>query len=349
LISTDMKTNHKNRQMRIISPGDSVSTFGDLEAFALDVLVGLSEMNKRLPSKYLYDAEGSRLFTEITRLKEYYPTQCEKETLEKNKDRIVSQIGDEPFNLIEFGSGDGQKTSLLLDHFLKMDLDFQYVPIDISRSAMIELCDELDRRFPLIQVEAIVSEYFSGIKWLNNRSERKNLVLFLGSNIGNFSHAEARVFLRNLWSCLNSGDLVLIGFDLKKDIELLLRAYNDCEGVTAKFNLNMLARINRELGGQFDLSKFRHFGTYDVFSGAMESYLVSLEKQEVFIEEIGRSFSFGPWEPIHVEYSYKYLQSDIDNLARETGFVVREHLHDSKKYFIDSIWEVKKSENNTSE
>jgi uncharacterized SAM-dependent methyltransferase len=125
-----------------------------------------------------------------------------------------------------------------------------------------------------------------------------------------------------------------------------LRAYNDSEGVTAKFNLNILTRINRELGGRFDHSKFRHFGTYDVFSGAMESYLVSLEKQEVFIEEIGRSFSFGPWEPIHVEYSYKYLQSDIEILAKETGFIVREHLHDSKKYFIDSIWEVKKTENN---
>ncbi len=344
-----MKTKDKNRQMRVINPGESLERFGDLEEFAIDVLVGLSEINKKLPSKYLYDAEGSRLFKEITGLKEYYPTECERETLENNKDRIVSHMADEAFNLVEFGSGDGQKTSLLLEHFLKLDLDFQYAPIDISQSVMVELFDDLDQKFPSLQVEGIVSEYFSGIRWLNNRSDRKNLVLFLGSNIGNFSHAEARIFLRNLWSCLNNGDLVLVGFDLKKDIEMLLKAYNDSEGVTAKFNINILTRINRELGGQFDLSKFRHFGTYDVFTGAMESYLVSLERQEVFVEEIGRSFSFRPWEPIHVEYSYKYLQSDIEILAKETGFKVREHLYDSKKYFIDSIWEVKKTENNNSQ
>jgi uncharacterized SAM-dependent methyltransferase len=135
---------------------------------------------------------------------------------------------------------------------------------------------------------------------------------------------------------------LLIGFDLKKDIEMLLWAYNDRQGVTAAFNLNVLTRINRELGGQFDLKNFRHFGTYDVFSGAMESYLVSLCQQEVLIEAIGQSFVFRPWEPIHMEYSYKYLESDINKLAAETGFVVREHLYDSRRFFIDSIWEVRK-------
>ena len=134
----------------------------------------------------------------------------------------------------------------------------------------------------------------------------------------------------------------MIGFDLKKDIETLLWAYNDSSGVTAEFNLNLLKRINRELGGTFDVKKFRHYGTYNVFSGAMESYLVSLERQEVFIGMIGRAFEFNEWEPIHTEYSYKYLISDIMKLAEETGFTVERMLYDQEKYFTDSIWRVVK-------
>jgi L-histidine Nalpha-methyltransferase len=180
------------------------------------------------------------------------------------------------------------------------------------------------------------------LKWLNHRHRRRNLVLFLGSSIGNFNHTRACFFLRSLWNALNHDDVVLIGFDMKKDIDLLLRAYNDSEGVTREFNLNLLCRINGELGGNFDLSKFRHFGTYNVSSGAMESYLVSQERQMVFIEAIGRSFLFEPWEPLHTEYSYKYLASDIDRLAEETGFEVKQHIYDSRNYFADSVWRVQK-------
>jgi uncharacterized SAM-dependent methyltransferase len=189
----------------------------------------------------------------------------------------------------------------------------------------------------------LVSEYFTGIQWINNRYTRPNFVLFLGSNIGNFTRAQSQVFLRNLWNGLNDGDLVLIGFDLRKNIDRLLAAYNDEEGVTAQFNLNLLRRINRELGGHFDVADFRHFGTYNVFSGAMESYLVSRAEQDVFIEHIGRSFAFHPWEPIHTEYSYKYLQSDIDELALSTGFRVKEHFYDARSDFVDSVWQVKKT------
>ncbi len=343
----DMKINSKTakKEIRVIGPHDSTDNFGDHEEFALDVLVGLSETVKSLPSKYFYDEEGSRLFTEITQLEEYYPTACERETLDTNKVKIAEHISGQPFNLIEFGSGDGQKTSILLRHFLDMNLEFRYVPIDISHSAMVDLLDGLEDRFPELEVEGIVSEYFSGTKWLANRTKRKNLVIFLGSNIGNFTHAQARVFLRNLWSSLKNRDEVLIGFDLKKSIDLLLNAYNDSKGITAKFNLNILQRINRELGGRFDLAKFRHFGTYNVFNGAMESFLISLEDQEIFIEHIGRSFKFRAWEPIHVEYSYKYTEADIDNLARETGFTVKQNFYDPKRYFADSLWEVRKSEN----
>ncbi len=312
------------------------------QKFAIDVLTGLSDSKKSIPSQYMYDDEGSRLFNKITQLPSYYPTRCEKDALNKNKDKIGKYVDGAPFNMVEFGPGDGSKAKILIDNFLKKGYDFQYVPIDISEGALDQLINNIKNDFPDLQITALVSEYFQGINWLNDQFEEKNLVLFLGSNIGNFSHSQNRIFLRNLWNCLDNGDNVLLGFDLKKDIETLIKAYNDPEGVTAQFNLNVLKRINRELGGNFDLTKFRHMDTYDVFTGAMESYLISLERQEVFIEEIGRSFRFKPWEPIHMEYSYKYLESDIDEIARETGFAVNEHLYDSKRYFIDSMWEVKK-------
>jgi uncharacterized SAM-dependent methyltransferase len=141
---------------------------------------------------------------------------------------------------------------------------------------------------------------------------------------------------------LRDGDFALIGFDLKKDIEVLLRAYNDSEGLTAQFNLNLLERVNSELGGNFRTEAFRHYGTYDVFSGAMVSYLVSLEEQTVDIESLGRSFHFEPWEPVHTEYSYKYLETDIESLAGDTGYVIEGKYRDSKHYFIDSLWRVQK-------
>lgn len=327
---------------KILTEKDYADSFNEADAFALDVLVGLSGPRKSIPSKYFYDDRGSELFDEITRQPEYYPTSCELEIIERHHDVVARYVDYDKFNLVELGAGFSKKTVTLLESLVSRKLDFQFVPIDISRSAMEGLTESIGNTIPTLAVNGLVTDYFNGLKWLNNRHRRKNLVLFLGSSIGNFTHAEACVFMRNVWNCLNHDDVVLIGFDLKKDIELLLRAYNDAKGVTRAFNLNVLHRINRELGGNFDEGKFRHFGTYDVFSGGMESYLVSLERQSVFIEKIGRSFSFEPWEPIHTEYSYKYLVSEIEQLAAETGFEIYEHLFDSRRYFADSIWRVYK-------
>lgn len=331
---------------KVLERTDYSDSFNELDAFALDVLVGLSERHKTLPSKYLYDARGSELFRKITQMPEYYPTDCEVEVLERHKDDILEFTKrEEQFNLVELGAGFGRKTKILLDHFTLAGCKVRYVPIDISESATRELVEACAKEYPDLEVDGIVSDYFAGLKYLNNRYDCRDFVIFLGSSIGNLTSAQARVFLRNLWNCLDHRDLALIGFDLKKDIELLLSAYNDKQGTTAEFNFNLLHRINRELGGNFDISKFRHFGTYDVFSGGMESYLVSLENQEVFIEYIGRSFSFAPWEPIHTEYSYKYLIEDIERLASDTGFVVLRHLLESRKYYADSIWRVNKPGN----
>lgn len=312
--------------------------------FSTDVLIGLSQMRKQLSSKYFYDERGSQLFQEIMELSEYYLTGCEIEIISEQKEKITQEIAGEPFNLVEFGSGDGRKTNILLDYFQENDFEFQYIPIDISEAAMSSLIRLMNRKFPALKTEGIVAEYFDGLKWLNNSVYRKNLVLFLGSNLGNFDKAHSHAFLHNLWNILNDGDIVVIGFDLKKDIDLMLKAYNDSKGKTAEFNLNLLRRINRELGGNFDLEKFRFYAGFDVFSGAIESYLVSLEQQEVFIEKIGQSFVFDSWEPIHTEYSYKYLESDIAELAVRTGFLIKKQLYDSKRYFVDSVWSVNKQD-----
>ena len=343
-MSEQMSKETARATYKVIEATDYADTFDETHAFAVDILVGLSEMRKSIPSKYLYDARGSNLFRQITHLDEYYPTACEIEILKKYAGEIGEFIGDEPFNLVELGAGFGRKTQAVIKRFREAGLNLRYVPIDISESAMAGLIDSLRDQFPGLNAHGLVSDYFAGLKWLNNRFEERNFVLFLGSSVGNFTHAQARVFLRNAWNCLNHDDIMLVGFDLKKDIELLLRAYNDSHGVTREFNLNVLRRINNELGGNFDLNKFRHFGTYDVFSGAMESYLVSLEKQSVYIDRIGRSFDFQAWEPIHTEYSYKYLISDIELLAEETGFKVAHHFFDSRKFFTDSVWKVVKDE-----
>ena len=326
---------------RVLKPQDLEAAHG-LRSFALDVLNGLSETPKRLSSRWIYDEHGSELFSRICNVDEYYPTRCEAEILRNHAPDILKRAGDEALDIVDLGAGDGRKTNIVLERALTQVKDVRYVPIDISESAMEGLAKATSEKFPQLKLRGIVAEYFDGLSWLSNTDDRKNLVLFLGSNIGNFNKVQARVFLRQLWEALNPGDQVLIGFDLKKDIELLLAAYNDKEGVTAAFNKNLLKRINRELGGNFDLSAYRHYATYDVFTGAMESYIVSLKRQSITIKDLQSTFEFDEWEPIHTEYSYKYLQKDIDALAGSTGFKILEQYYDNNGWFTDSLWQVEK-------
>lgn len=327
---------------KILEEKDIKAISQEKQDLSLEVLNGLSKYPKRLSSKYFYDDEGSKIFSKITDVEEYYLTNCEYETLDTHKEDIAKLLENEKFNFIELGAGDGKKTKILLNHFLDKKLDFDYIPIDISKGAMDDLVSNLKKEMPTLSTKGIVADYFQGIKWLSQNNNRKNLVLFLGSNIGNFSKPDAFVFLRSLWNSLNNEDYLLIGFDLKKDIDKLLWAYNDSKNVTRDFNLNLLKRINKELGGNFDCNKFTFFATYNAISGAMESYIVSLEDQSVYIEELEQSFTFKAWEPIHTEYSYKYTASDINDLASHTGYSVEKQYSDSKKYFVDSIWKVKK-------
>jgi len=323
----------------VLEPGFDADPNHD---FAVDVLVGLSEEPKRLSSRYFYDAAGSRLFAEITDQADYYPTAAEDEILRANRARICGAVADHPFDLVDLGAGDGRKTMTILEHLAGSGADFRYVPIDISESAVAGLVETTRTRFPGAPVAGLVSEYTRGIRWLGRGSGRRKLVLFLGSNIGNFSQAESRQFLRRLWNALAPGDCVLAGFDLKKDIDTLLRAYNDSAGKTRAFNLNLLARINRELGGRFDLARFDHYATFNVLNGAMESFLISLERQTVLIEALRREFHFRPFEPIHTEFSYKYLDDDIEGLAQITGFAVEGLFWDAERRFCDALWRVDK-------
>mgnify|MGYP002630058131 CR=1 FL=1 len=308
--------------------------------FAEHVLVGLSETPKHLSSRFIYDATGSDLFEQITELREYYPTRCEFEVLRAHADAILDPLKGASFNLIDLGAGDGRKTVVLLQRALERGMDVHYAPIDISEGAMAGLVSTMGRRMPTLTIEGIVSEYGHGVRWIGQQADRANLVLFLGSNIGNFDRSGSRAFLRRLWSALNPDDHVLVGFDLKKDIEVLLAAYNDREGVTARFNKNLLARINQDLDADFDLDQFRHFSTYNVFSGAMESYLVSLARQTVHVGGLEAEFEFAPWEPVHTEYSYKYLDSDIDRMCAHGGFVDEGRFYDANRWFCDALWRV---------
>lgn len=319
-----------------------VSAIAAARKLAQDVLLGLSERPRRISSRYFYDDAGSRLFQRITDSKDYYPTRIEADILEAHKDAIIDAVGDHKFKLVDLGAGDGRKTDILLSRAIARNRDVTFVPIDISEAAMQSLIGKMDEKLPTLEVSGIVAEYFDGLHALRTANGERTLVLFLGSNIGNFRTDRARMFLRQMWDALSDGDLVLIGFDLKKDIDVLLRAYNDEQGLTRDFNLNLLARLNRELGADFELEHWRHFGTYNVFTGAMESYLVSQRRQTVTVRDLRQSFDFDPFEPIHTEYSYKYLDSDIEGLASATGFQVVARWYDAKRWFADMLWRVDK-------
>ncbi len=335
-----MSTTTADQRIIELEPTRNDETEEARQALAEDVLVGLSETPKRLSSRFFYDARGSQLFQAITDLDEYYPTRVEHSVLSTHAEALLRRFEGDALNIIDLGAGDGRKTRVVLAKALELGIDVRYVPIDISASAMQGLVVDMGTRFPTLPIHGLVSEYTQGVRWLGAQADRRNLMLFLGSNIGNFHKAQARAFLRRLWMALNDDDHVLVGFDLKKDIELLLAAYNDRDGVTARFNLNLLTRINRELDANFDVSGFRHFSTYNVFSGAMESYLVSQREQTVHIGALHTTARFAPWEPIHTEYSYKYLPRDIAALAAHSGFAEEARFLDEKGWFCDALWRV---------
>ena len=311
--------------------------------FAVDVLAGLSSKQKFLSSKYFYDDRGSRIFQDIMQMPEYYLTDCELEIFETKKQEILVDFARQQahFELVELGAGDGLKTKILLSHFLSKNIDFKYSPIDISEVAVKNLVIDLENEIPDLKVTGLIGDYFNLIKDIKVNGYPKKIILFLGSNIGNYNKQMSLEFFRQLRNVLNPKDQVFIGFDLKKDPDIILKAYNDPHGHTSAFNLNLLQRINNELVADFNLDNFKHKEVYDPQSGTAISFLVSLKKQEVEIRDMNLSISFEEGESIFMEMSQKYDMKMIYELATKSGFEIVRNFYDERQYFVNSLWKLK--------
>jgi L-histidine N-alpha-methyltransferase len=329
-----MKNNDAAAQTQIITASNNGA-----DRFLDDVLTGLGSTPKRLNSKYFYDANGDKLFRELMNCEEYYPTRCELEIFsEKTADICDAIMGDgEAFDLIELGAGDATKSAYLLQYLLYQQAKFTYLPIDISANVISYLNVKLPVTLPGLHIIGLNGEYFDMLEKAASISNKRKVVLFLGSNIGNMPAAEAEAFCMNLHNHLSAGDMLLIGFDLKKNPKTVLAAYNDKGGITKRFNFNLLERINRELDGDFNLNQFEHYPTYDPETGACKSYLVSLADQQVNING-SAPIHFSKDECIFMEISQKFTVSQTDHLAKNNGFRPVNHFFDRKKWFIDVIW-----------
>ncbi len=303
---------------------------------AEDVRRGLTKEPKRFLPKYFYDQLGSQLFEAICLLPEYYLTRAENEILDQYADEIVSSL-DGNTTLLEMGSGSASKTRLIIEALLRKQPELLFIPVDISASALDSSSRILLQSYPQLSIEAYAADYFAGLAELRKKPRARTLALFLGSNISNFDPDEALKFLRALRQVLRAGDALLLGADLKKEKSILEAAYNDALGVTAAFNLNVLARINRELGGNFDLRAFQHHAFYNEVLGRVEIYIESTRAQTVCISELEMEVQFGTGEQIHTENSYKYDLSDIAKLAAETGFTRARTWLDQKQQFSSNL------------
>ncbi|WP_299128125.1 L-histidine N(alpha)-methyltransferase [uncultured Winogradskyella sp.] len=306
--------------------------------FAKDVLKGLTSDKKYLSSKYFYDDNGSRIFQEIMKMPEYYLTDAEFEILSLQSKQIFESLKfTTPFNIIELGAGDGFKTFKLLQYLVTNNIEFNYIPIDISEEAITILEQRLKEKLPSIKIEPKVGDYFEILKE-NKESNVPSLLLFLGGNIGNYTKEKAQELLSLFNTSMKSGDKLLIGFDIKKNPITIHNAYYDKHGITKRFNLNLLLRINRELGADFKIDDYDFYCHYDPISGDVKSYIVSLRKQSVHIKAINKLIEFDYNELIWTELSKKYSLDEISNLAVGTSFKLVSNFLDCKHLFTDSLW-----------
>jgi len=310
-----------------------------MDQFLKDVLKGLQSTPKYLQSKYFYDKRGDELFQEIMRSEEYYLTNCEMEIFSTQTSRIADIIIDQHrnFDVVELGPGDAVKSVYLLKELLNKNAVSTYFPVDISNNIIDLLHKKLPEQLPHLNIHGLNGEYLAMLSSAKQISDKIKLVLFLGSNIGNLSIEDAPQFCRELRSQLSTGDMVLIGIDLVKNPKQILAAYNDHKGYTRDFNLNLLRRINRELNADFAIEAFEHFPTYDPYSGACRSFLVSLEGQKVTIGE-NAIINFEKDETIFMEISQKYTVAQTDEIASKSGFSPVAHFFDRNNWFTDVIW-----------
>ena len=274
-------------------------------------------------------------------LEEYYLTRAELNIFQNQSQQLLELFDSGgTFRIVELGAGDGMKTKVLLKYFQDKGADFSYCPVDISANVLEDLRKNMLEEMPALNMEPLAGDYFQVLSDLKFQNHQRNIAFFLGSNIGNFRRDLAVGFLSSIQQNLKPGDFLLIGFDLKKDPKRILSAYNDSKGVTKAFNINLLNRINEELGGNFDLNAFDHNPIYDPMTGECRSYLIAKSPQKVHIKALDETFEFRAWEPIYMEVSKKYDLEEINQLALGTGFRVKTNLFDEEKLFTDSIWEV---------
>jgi len=301
------------------------------DAIALDVRQGLTASPKYLPSKLFYDEVGSQLFEQITELPEYYLSRTERSILEQYAGEILANAGPS-LTLVELGAGTAAKTCVLIEELLLRQSRALFYPIDVSPSALEQAVRQLGRQFPCLRVNPIVGDYTGGVPALSRITGRK-LVLYIGSSIGNFEPPQAIRLLRRIRQTLRSGDALLLGADFAKSPKILVPAYDDAQGVTAAFNKNILARLNRELEADFVVDAFRHIALWNRRCSRMEIYLESMTAQTAFLPALDLDVSFERGERLHTENSYKYTDAMIESILRESGFMLEQSWCDRKKWF----------------
>jgi L-histidine N-alpha-methyltransferase len=319
-------------------PSSAPSTTDEVQKFAADVRKGLSSSPKSLPCIYFYDDKGSKLFERICRQPEYSCMRAEREILRRNA-RKIAALCPNPVQIVELGSGSSTKTRILLDAFVEAQIQTTYIPIDVSTEMLMSSAAEMRHSFRQLVVRPIPARYEEGIERLNP-ADGAILLIWLGSSIGNYDPSTAKSFMRGLRGPLSNGDRFLLGVDLIKNRAVLESAYNDRAGITAAFNLNLLTRINRELGGAFNLDLLSHTAIYNDRKRRIEMYLVSRCKQEVQIDALDLLVEFSEGERIHTENSYKYDRGEIALLAQSLSAKPPHQWFDRQKRFCLSLFEV---------
>ena len=302
----------------------------------LDLIRGLEGNKKSISCEYFYDQKGSELFEQICELPEYYLTRTETRILTQ-KSKQIAALFDKPPDVVELGSGNSVKTGILLRELLKQFGYLKYIPIDISQEILEKGSRNLLDTFSNLDIQAVLGDYLEGLNLLKRKSQNPRLILWLGSSIGNFDRNGAVEFLTQVRKRMIVEDKLLIGIDLRKKPELLVKAYNDSQGVTAKFNLNLLQRINSELDGTFTLDNFYHQAVYNDKPGRIEMYLISRCEHTIHLNHSGQTITFKKDEPIHTENAYKYSFSEIQKLAGNAGFHLDHHLTDARNWFSVNV------------
>lgn len=299
---------------------------------------GLSSTPKKLSSKYFYDDKGSMIFQEIMAMPEYYLTRKEHEILIEQSGDIYAQLDVKgTLDVIELGAGDGSKTKILLKQFMDLGAELRYIPLDISQEALNELKGIVGAALPDLDIRPLAVDYFKVLNEIE-KSDRNRLFLFLGSNIGNFIPPSNEEFIRFIAKYMRSGDRLLIGVDLVKDPRVILRAYDDSQGITRRFNLNLLKRLNREAGTDFDLKLWDFYCQYNPLNGEVRSFLISKDDQVVYSSVINKSYTIAKHEVIWTELSKKYQIKEIEALGKSAGLTSIQHFTDKAGYFSDSLF-----------